>query len=205
MTKLTAEDLNVSRETFERLEKFADLLERWTPKINLISKSTIPTIWSRHIRDSVQVYFSGPDRFDHWLDLGSGGGLPGVIISILAAENPAQKMVSLVESDGRKCAFLRTALREAAVPGRVFCDRIEVLAPQEADVLSARALADLETLLGFASRHLKKGGIALFSKGVSWKKEVDAARSEWSFDLEVLKSETEEGSVLLKIGDIARV
>lgn len=205
MTKPTAEDLNVSRETFERLDVFADLLEKWTVKINLISKSSVSEIWTRHISDSLQVYRKGPERFAHWLDLGSGGGLPGLVIAIMAAENPAQKMVSLVESDGRKAAFLRTALREAAVPGRVFCERIEGLPPQGADVLSARALADLGTLLSFAHRHLTVGGIALLSKGVSWKKEVDAARNEWSFDLEVLKSETEEGSVILRIGDIARV
>ena len=205
MTKPTADELNVSRETFERLESFVDLLEKWTAKINLVSRASVSAIWSRHIHDSVQVYRQGPETFDHWLDLGSGGGLPGLVVAILAAESPAQKMVTLVESDGRKAAFLRTALRETAVPGRVLCDRIEALPPQGADVVSARALADLNTLLGFAFRHLTAGGIALFSKGVTWEKEVETARLEWRFSLEVLKSETEEGSVILRIGDIARV
>jgi 16S rRNA (guanine527-N7)-methyltransferase len=205
VTKPTADELNVSRETFERLESFVDLLEKWTAKINLVSRASVSAIWSRHIHDSVQVYRQGPETFDHWLDLGSGGGLPGLVVAILAAESPAQKMVTLVESDGRKAAFLRTALRETAVPGRVLCDRIEALPPQGADVVSARALADLNTLLGFAFRHLRAGGIALFSKGVTWEKEVETARLEWRFSLEVLKSETEEGSVILRIGDIARV
>jgi 16S rRNA (guanine527-N7)-methyltransferase len=202
---LSAQELNVSRETFERLTVFVDLLEKWTPKINLISKASVPFIWSRHILDSIEVYRHGPDVFGNWVDLGSGGGLPGLVIAILAAENPAQKTVTLVESDGRKAAFLRTALRETAVPGRVRCERIEALTPQNADVLSARALADLRTLLGYAHLHLAKGGTALFPKGVTWQKEVEAARSEWSFDLEILKSETEEGSVVLRIGDITRV
>ncbi|MDM7968130.1 MAG: 16S rRNA (guanine(527)-N(7))-methyltransferase RsmG [Paracoccaceae bacterium] len=205
MTRPTAEQLNVSRETFARLEIFVDLLEKWTPKINLISKGSVPAIWSRHVIDSMQVYRHGPETFDHWVDLGSGGGLPGLVIAIMAAENPAQKMVTLVESDGRKAAFLRTALRETAVPGRVVCERIEALPPQKADIVSARALADLGVLLGYAQQHLSAGGVALFSKGVSWEKEVELARGEWSFDLQVLKSETEEGSVILRIGDIARV
>ena len=205
MNGFSAEELDVSRETFERLQCYAALLEKWTLKINLISRSTIPHIWSRHIRDSLQVYRSGPEAFESWVDLGSGGGLPGVVVAILAAESPAQKMVRLVESDGRKAAFLRTALRETAVPGSVICERIETLAPQGADVLSARALADLKTLLGFAIRHLSPSGVALFSKGATWEKEVEEARQEWSFSCEVLESETEKGSVILKIGDITRV
>jgi 16S rRNA (guanine527-N7)-methyltransferase len=205
VNSFSAEDLDVSRETFERLQCYAALLEKWTLKINLISRSTIPFIWSRHIRDSLQVYRAGPEAFDSWVDLGSGGGLPGVVVAILAAESPAQKMVRLVESDGRKAAFLRTALRETAVPGSVICERIEALAPQGADVLSARALADLNTLLGFAARHLSPSGVALFSKGATWEKEVEEARREWSFSCEALESETEKGSVILKIGDIARV
>lgn len=201
----SADALNVSRETFERLECFVALLEKWTPRINLISKSTIPQIWTRHIQDSLQVYRMGPERFDHWVDLGSGGGFPGLVIAILAAENQDQKRVSLVESDARKSAFLRTVLRETGVSAHVFCERIEVLAPQKADVLSARALADLGTLLGFAERHLLPDGIALFSKGASWKKELSDAQTEWSFRYEVLNSETENGSVVLKIGDITSV
>lgn len=205
MTKPTADELNVSRETFQRLEVFVALLEKWTPNINLISRATIPEIWSRHIRDSIQVYRYGPKSFESWVDLGSGGGMPGLIVAILAAEKATQPMVSLVESDGRKAAFLRTALRETGVAGQVFPERIENLPAQNADVVSARALADLSTLLGYAQRHMKSGGIALLSKGATWENEVEIARSEWSFNLDALKSETEEGSVILRIGDIARV
>jgi 16S rRNA (guanine527-N7)-methyltransferase len=205
VSKPTADELSVSRETLQRLEVYVALLEKWTPKINLISKATIPDIWSRHISDSVQVYRHGPQDFSHWLDLGSGGGMPGLVVAILAAESNSDQMVSLVESDGRKAAFLRTVLRETGVQGQVLCERIETLSPQKADVVSARALADLSALLAYTARHLLPGGIALFSKGVTWQKEVEIARREWSFDLETLKSETEEGSVILRIGDIARV
>ena len=205
MTDMTPASLGVSRETFERLAIYVSLIEKWTPKINLISRASLPFVWTRHVLDSLQVYRRGPEKFDHWLDLGSGGGLPGIVVAILAAETPAQKMVSLVESDGRKAAFLRTVLRETAVPGRVICDRIENMPPQKVDVLSARALAELSQLLVFAERHLSPGGVALFSKGVSWEHEVTNAHATWSFDLDVHESETEAGSVILKIGEIARV
>jgi 16S rRNA (guanine527-N7)-methyltransferase len=205
VTSLTAEELNVSRETFHHLEQYVALIEKWTVKINLISKSSVADIWTRHILDSVEVYRAGPSKFNQWLDLGSGGGLPGIVVAIMAAENSEQQNVCLVESDSRKAAFLRAAIRETGVSGTVICERIEALPPQKADVVSARALADLGTLIEYADRHLAKGGIALFSKGMSWEKELAAARNEWSFSYEALKSETEEGSVILRIGDIARV
>lgn len=197
--------LNVSRETFDRLERYVALLEKWTPKINLISKSTIPLIWSRHIIDSLEVYRAGPPEFDVWLDLGSGAGLPGLVVAVMAQEHVAQKHVRLVESDQRKSAFLRSAARETGVDLSVLPQRIEALAPQKANVVSARALASLTTLLGYAAPHLEKDGIALFSKGVNWEKELAEARLEWSFSCEPIKSETDEGSVILRIGDIARV
>ena len=201
---VTADDLNVSRETFMKLERYVSLVKKWTPKINLISKSTVPTIWSRHIQDSLQVYRAGPVAFDRWLDLGSGAGFPGVVVAIMSCENPTEGSVGLVESDQRKSAFLRAALREADAKGTVFPERIESLAPQGADVVSARALSDLRTLLGFAHRHLTTGGIALFPKGATWEKEVSDARNEWSFTCEARKSDTEEGSVVLRIGEITR-
>jgi 16S rRNA (guanine527-N7)-methyltransferase len=205
VSKPTAAEINVSRETYERLEVYVALLEKWTPKINLISKATIPDIWARHIHDSVQVYQHAPQGFAHWLDLGSGGGMPGLVVAILAAESSRDHMVSLVESDGRKAAFLRTVLRETGVQGQVLCERIESLPTQDADIVSARALADLSALLSYTEPHLKPGGVALFSKGVTWQNEVEIARREWSFTLEALKSDTEQGSVILRIGDIARV
>lgn len=205
MTRPDAEDLNVSRETFLRLEAFVALLEKWNPKINLISKSTVPDIWLRHISDSLEVYDAGPPSFDNWVDLGSGAGLPGMVVAILAEDHASQGQVSLVESDQRKSAFLRAALRETGASGKIHASRIEDLPPLQADVLSARALADLTTLLGYAERHLSYGGIALFSKGVNWEKEVAAAKERWSFTCEPIHSRTEEGSVILRIGEISRV
>lgn len=202
---LTEGDLDVSRETFTRLQAYVSLVERWTPKINLIAKSTIPLIWSRHVMDSVQLCKAGPDVFGLWVDMGSGAGFPGLVAAIMSQDIPDRKKVMLVESDQRKSAFLRTALRETGVSGVVVPERIESLAPQGADVVSARALADLSTLLGYADRHLAKDGMALFSKGANWEKEVEEAKLAWSFSYDALKSETEDGAVILRIGEIKRV
>lgn len=195
---------DVSRETTEKLKAFVALVEKWTAKINLISKSSVSGIWERHIVDSTQLFDLGKGG-NHWVDLGSGGGFPGLVIAILADEiNPDMK-ITLVESDQRKCAFLRAAVRELELPATIVAQRIETTEPMSADVLSARALADLTTLLEFAARHLSSEGVAIFPKGKSWQTEDTAARSHWSYGLEVIKSRTNSEAAILKIKDIARV
>ena len=136
---------HVSRETEDRLRAYAALIEKWTPKINLISRSTIPEIWARHILDSVQIVQLAPENWGSWTDLGSGGGLPGCVAAILAPENAH---VTLVESDQRKVAFLRTVQRELDLPMTVLAERIEDADVAPADVVSARALAALTRALG---------------------------------------------------------
>lgn len=195
---------NVSRETLERLDIYADLLQRWNPKINLVSKSTIPALWTRHLMDSVQVYDLAPD-FAKWADLGCGGGFPGLVIAILAAERRPEARISLVESDQRKCAFLRSVARECGISVDILAKRIESAPPQEADVLSARALARLDMLLGFAERHMRPDGTALFQKGARWREEVEQAEAHWRFHCEAVPSTTESEAVILKIGGIERV
>lgn len=195
---------DVSRETLERLEIFAGLVEKWTSRINLVSRNSLAALWDRHIRDSLQVFDCAPEG-RIWVDMGSGGGFPGLVVAILAAEKRPDMQVTLIESDQRKATFLRTAIRETGIPGRVLSDRIENVPPQAADILSARALADLTTLLGFMEPHLAPGGTALFPKGVTWEKEVDAARQQWRFDVEPVKSITEDRAVILKIKGAQRV
>jgi 16S rRNA (guanine527-N7)-methyltransferase len=191
--------LDVSRETLERLEVFSATLEKWNPKINLVSKSTIPSLWVRHIADSVQVYRSAPKSPRNWVDIGSGGGLPGLIVACIAHDENPEMKVTLIESDQRKCAFLRSAARECGVKVQVVAKRIELAAPQGADVLSARALGDLTELLGHAQRHLTPLGTAMFPKGVTWEKEVIDAQQIWDFEFDTAHSQTEAGSVILKI------
>lgn len=197
-------NLNVSRETLDRLKCFEALVQKWNPRINLVSRKSLDDLWIRHIVDSIQV-FRSTDKMGRWVDLGSGGGFPGIIIAILAADERRDMRVTLIESDQRKCAFLRTAMRETGVECRVLSKRIELAEPQEADILSARALTNLPGLLEFAERHLSTGGLALFPKGVTWQKEVAEARRHWRFDLEPVNSSTEGGAVILKVKGISRV
>jgi len=197
--------LDVSRETKARLEIYADLLRKWNPKINLVSKNTIDDLWNRHFVDSAQIYSLAPHPVEHWADLGSGGGFPGLVIAIMGADQKSPGKTTLVESDSRKCAFLRTVIRETGAFATVVNERIEVLPELNADIISARALGSLDLLLSFAERHLANNGTAIFPKGANWEKELAEAQSKWNFDYQLAKSKTETGPVIMKITGVARV
>ena len=197
--------LNVSRETLDRLQIYADLLKRWNPRINLVSKSTLPEVWTRHILDSTQIYDLVAHPVAHWVDLGSGGGFPGLVIAIMASDQSSPLRMTLVESDARKCAFLRTVIRETGTQAKVISDRVELTSPLQANVISARALADLSTLLGYCERHLVQGGTGIFLKGTTWKKELSKAQSQWNFEYQTVKSQTETGPVVLSVTGVSRV
>lgn len=197
--------LDVSRETTDRLQALEALLKKWNPAINLVAKSTIEQAWSRHILDSVQVYAAGPETAAHWADLGSGGGFPGLVIAALAAERDPQRRITLVESDQRKAAFLREAARQLDLTITVLAERVETTAPLAANILSARALAGLSELCGFAARHLVADGTALFPKGATHMDELAAARARWVFDVTIHPSETDPASVILELKGIQHV
>lgn len=197
--------LHVSRETSARLERYAELLRKWNPRINLVARSTLPDLWARHFADSAQLLRLAPAPVAHWADLGAGAGFPGLVIAILAIETGSPARVTLVESDARKAAFLRSVIREIGVPAEVLTARIEEVPPLAADVISARALADLDTLLGYAVRHLASGGTALLPKGKTWQQELVAAQSKWHFRYRLAKSETEDGPVILRVAGVSRV
>ncbi|MEO0751123.1 MAG: 16S rRNA (guanine(527)-N(7))-methyltransferase RsmG, partial [Pseudomonadota bacterium] len=171
----------------------------------LVARSTLKDVWHRHIVDSAQIFKLASGEVDHWADLGSGGGFPGMVIAIVAKEKVTPKRVSLVESDTRKCTFLRTVAREIGVKVRIINARIEDCPPLNADVLSARALTDLSTLLAFADQHLAQRGQALFLKGSTWAKELEDAQTAWHFFHDVVKSKTEEGPAILRISGVSRV
>ncbi len=196
--------LNVSRETMERLEHYFALLTKWNPSINLVAKSTLDDAWDRHFVDSAQIFSHAPKDWRVWADFGSGGGFPGAVIAILAAENNPNGKVILVESDRRKSTFLRAVMRETGVKATVHAERIEALPPIGADVISARALADLTNLLEFSAHHGQTGTISLFPKGQSWKKELPTAQESWSFIYDAIKSETNPDAIILKVGDLKR-
>ncbi len=195
--------VDVSRETIQYLEDFAALVMKWTPKINLIAKGSVADIWDRHITDSVQLYRFAPETYDKWADLGSGGGFPGIVMAILAKEKQPNAHFTLIESDQRKSTFLRTAARELQLPVTVTAERIEETAPLHADVVSARALAALSSLLPLAGRHVRDGGICLLHKGKQAAQEVAEAEINWSFDLEDYASITDPEARLLVIQRIS--
>lgn len=189
--------LNVSRETHERLIAYCHQIEKWNKTINLVSKSSVDQIWQRHLLDSAQIYrFGAPTGV--WLDIGSGGGLPGVVMSIMGAD------VVLVESDQRKSTFLRETARVLGLKLRVVNDRVESISPMGAKTLSARAVAPLTTLLDYAKYHLDDSGVAVFSKGKSAAEEINEARKSWRFDCEINESLTDPLASILVIKDIQR-
>jgi 16S rRNA (guanine527-N7)-methyltransferase len=198
-------ELDVSRETLERLEVFVAVLRKWSSRINLVSERSLEDIWHRHVLDSGQLYALAPKPFEYWLDLGSGAGFPGLVIAAIAAEKHPQARVTLVESDQRKAAFLRSASRETGLPITIHARRAEELPPQAADIVSARALAGLDSLLGLAHRHLRPGGTGIFPKGMRWVEEVAHARDRWSFSVQSCKSLTDAQAAILKVGEITHV
>lgn len=190
--------MTVSRET-ETLEHYAALLRKWNPAINLIAPSTVADLETRHIADSAQLAKLSASAHDHWVDIGSGGGLPGVV---MAAMRPDLK-VSLIESDKRKCSFLRTCARELQLSNLTIVNaRIEQASPFAAHNLSARALAPMPLLMSYVIRHLDPSGTAWLMKGRNWQSEVDEARKDWRFDLVAHASLTDPGAVILELAGI---
>ena len=193
------EVLNVSRETYQALTDLEAMVLRWNGAVNLVGTSTLRTIRERHVLDSAQLFALAPPAARHWVDLGSGGGFPGLVVAVIAQElRPALKM-TLVEADLRKATFLREAARSLNLTATVHACRIEVLPPQRADVLSARALAPLPLLLSYLERHMDTSGVALFPKGARHAEEVTAARQRWTFELETVASVSDPNAGVLVI------
>ncbi len=197
-------DRDVSRETYERLDVFARELLKWNRKINLVSRASEAHLWMRHIADSAQIWHLAGASSGRWVDLGSGGGLPGLVVAAFAADETPGLSVVLVESDQRKSAFLRSAARLMDLDVQVLSARIESLDPLNCHFLSARALAPLTDLLAHAHRHLDKG-IALFPKGANFRAELSRALETWTFTCEEVTSRTDAEAVILKLGDIRPV
>ncbi|NTG47671.1 16S rRNA (guanine(527)-N(7))-methyltransferase RsmG [Agrobacterium rhizogenes] len=193
--------VRVSRETQGRLQHFAELFQKWAKTINLVAPSTVDDLWRRHIADSAQIFQLHP-KPARWVDLGSGGGFPGIITAILLAEQKDGR-VDLVESNQKKAAFLRVCLRECEARGAVHAVRIEE-APKiiaDCDVISARALAELDMLLDYAAPWVErnKNLRLLLHKGRDYEREVHKARGRWEFDLVKHNSVVESDSVILEL------
>ncbi|MDS9466820.1 16S rRNA (guanine(527)-N(7))-methyltransferase RsmG [Paracoccus sp. MBLB3053] len=190
--------MTVSRET-ERLNQYAGLMRKWNKAINLVAPSTLDALEERHISDSRKLAELSKATVGDWVDLGSGGGLPGLVLAI----NQPDRNISLVESDKRKCSFLRNVCREVGLMNvAILNERIEMVEPLSAQNISARALAPLPLLLSYVDRHLASGGRAWLMKGRNWRNEVDEARKDWSFNLTAHRSATDPDSAILEMTDI---
>ncbi|ASY70945.1 16S rRNA (guanine(527)-N(7))-methyltransferase RsmG [Sinorhizobium fredii] len=199
--------LRVSRETLDKLEHFAVLFQKWAKSINLVAPSTLEDLWQRHIVDSLQIIRLSPAP-KTWVDLGSGGGFPGVITAICLSEF-SDGWVHLVESNNKKAAFLRIALNETGARGSVHPIRVEQ-APSvipRCEAISARALADLSQLLDYCAPWMLADGsntVAFFHKGRDYQQEIDKAVSRFQFDLVKHASVVERDSVVLEIANLSR-
>lgn len=190
---------NVSRETSDRLERFAELVLTWNRTINLVSRADEAHLHDRHIADSLNLLPYLPPAFDRAIDLGSGGGFPGLVLAI-ATERP----FDLIEADQRKAAFLREAARVVAAPVRVFAVRIEAAPVAPAPLVTARALAPLPTLLAWATPLLAPGGVCVFPKGRSAAEELTQAQTEWHMRVEQWPSALDPSARILRLSDITR-
>jgi 16S rRNA (guanine527-N7)-methyltransferase len=188
----------VSRETAARLDRFVALLIAWEEHTNLIARSTIPVIWTRHIADSLQLLALAPQA-KVWADLGSGAGFPGLVLACALAQSRGAE-VHLVESIGKKAAFLREAVRVTGAPAIVHAMRIEDFvdkAPESIEAVTARALAPLPKLLSLAYPLLKKGAVGLFLKGQDVGSELTAAAKYWKIQSDLVRSRTDQRAQIL--------
>lgn len=193
---------DVSRETRERLKTYASSLKHWTRAINLISATTIDEIWGRHILDSAQIIPLAPETAANWCDLGSGAGLPGIVVAILARERHPDMKMALVESDARKAAFLMLQIKALGLNARVVQGRIESAPEMGADVVTARALAPLTRLLGYSVRHGGPRATSIFLKGKGFQSEIERAAERFSFDLQIHKSVSDPAGAVLVLGNL---
>ncbi len=184
----------------QKLRQFASLVARWSAKINLVSKADITHIWDRHVQDSLALVPHIPAGTTSAIDLGSGAGFPGLVLCI-ATGIP----FTLIESDRRKAAFLLDAARELDASAKILNSRIEAARTIPAPLVTARALAPLDKLLGLAAPHLAPGGICLFPKGKNAAQELAEARVLWQMEEEQFPGTSGPGSWILKLGKIHHV
>jgi 16S rRNA (guanine527-N7)-methyltransferase len=193
------EQLNVSRETLERLTVYLDLLRRWQPAVNLVGPATLADPWRRHLLDSAQLAAHVPPAAASLVDLGSGAGFPGMVLALLGARG-----VHLIEGDRRKAEFLRAVARATGAPVTIHAERIEQLPGWPAAVVTARALAPLPRLLDLAERFVAADSVCVFLKGESVASELTEARANWHMVCERLPSLSAPTGTVLKLRGICR-
>ena len=191
---------DVSRETLERLEIIVAELDTWRRKINLIGPAEFDQVWRRHVWDSWQLFEHVPEG--PIVDLGSGSGFPALVLAAGFASEESH--MTMIESVGKKCAFLRAAVESAKLNARVIQGRVEAVNPVEAQCVTARAFAPLPKLMDYAAPWLEKGAYGVFPKGRRWQEELTSAQESWRFACEAIPSKTGDGAIL-KISEVSRV
>lgn len=194
----------VSRETFEDLTAFEVMFRAWASRINLAAPSTLDDLWNRHILDSAQLAPLAPSAL-RWLDLGSGGGFPGLILAFLLKGRPGGQ-IDLIESNRKKAGFLQAVVGQFSLPARVHARRIdeEIKGLAQPEVVSARALAPLPFLLDLALPWLSTGAKALLHKGRDYRREIQESSLMWQYDLVEHRSRVDADSVILEIANLER-
>jgi 16S rRNA (guanine527-N7)-methyltransferase len=194
-----AELIPVSRETLDRLKAYAVLLTRWSARINLVGRDTLADLWRWHILDSAQLHRWVPSTARNLIDLGSGAGLPGLLLAILGVPG-----VELIEADSRKSAFLREAARITEADVTIRPCRVQAVTAHPADIVTARACAPLHRLLDLAERFLAPGTLCLFPKGQRFEEELTLARKAWTMNVSVEQSLSDRRGVILRLQQVAR-
>ena len=197
---LIERDYNVSRETISKLEIYADCLIEWQSKFNLIGKSTINSLWHRHILDSIQLVSAIPEDFQSLMDIGTGAGLPGFILAIYY--NQLGKDIYLVDSNKKKCTFLDYVATRCNVDVKIYAERLQDLAVQDSfkvDVITARAFASIDNIMSLSRPYAHKKTKYLLQKGVNAKSELTNAKISSKLRVEFINSVTQENSYILNI------
>ena len=193
---------DVSRETIDCLIQYASDLKKWNRKINLVSPQTIDSLWSRHFLDSLQLAMFAEPNLTNWVDMGAGGGFPGLVLAAHFAETATQ--FTLLESDQRKSTFLRTVSRNMGLNVKVIADRIEDIPSIGADMVTARALAPLDKLLQYGKRHAVDHAKFIFPKGKNWQSELTIAQENWQMTVEQFDSLTDVEAKIIKLTNVGK-
>jgi 16S rRNA (guanine527-N7)-methyltransferase len=187
----------VSRETLSQLERYRALLEDWNQRMNLVGPSALATFWLRHAYDSAQLLEARPEA-KVWADIGAGAGFPGLVLAILLKGRPGAR-VHLIESLTKRCKFLQAVADELGLPAEVHNARAESLRLTGIDIVTARACAPLDKLLGYALPVMKAGARGLFLKGRDVESELSAARQQWKFDAVLIPSKSDPSGRIVSI------
>ena len=190
----------VSRETERRLAAYVDLLTKWRRSANLVSSSTLASVWTRHVADSAQLLALAPNA-NTWVDMGTGGGFPGLVIAIQLAEVDGA-VVHCIESDRRKCAFLREAVRATAASAIIHEARVESVSAEATgpvDAVTARAFAPLPLTLELANPWLKRGAVGIFPRGRTAKEQLDALPTPANYRMELIPSLVDKKAEFIRV------